>query len=96
MRYAILLAAALLIGPVIEASAANGGLQIGAQRDQDGSGDKEGYYTGSNRVYTDPDRGCCMDAEVEAISLGLDSDDPDTRSLAGDALKRNLQDQIDK
>jgi len=40
--------------------------------------------------------GCCMDAEVEAISLGLDSEDADTRSLAGQALKRNLQDQVDK
>ena len=89
MKYVYIVLLALAVGPLSQVAAkgfdganAPGGLQVGGK---------------FNYPYQQPNgSGCCMDAEVEAISLGLDSDDPDTRNLAGEALKRNLQDQVDK
>ena len=86
MRYAVLLFVALMLGPVIEASAkgfdganAHGGMEV-----------KGKWYN--------PDQGgvqdcCTADADIRAIDLGLESDNSDIVTEAEDALLKQLRGQ---
>jgi hypothetical protein len=86
MRYAVLLIAALFLGPVIEASAK--GFDGG---NAPGGGEVKGKWYNQDQGGV---QDCCTaDADVRAIDLGLDSDNSDIVTEAEDALLKQLRGQ---
>ena len=86
MRYVVLLFVALMLGPVIEASA----------KGVDG-GNAPGGAEVKGKWYN-PDQGgvqdcCTADADIRAIDLGLESDNSDIVTEAEDALLKQLRGQ---
>ena len=84
MRYAGILIIALMLGPALEAVAGfDGGNAPGGGRVQ-------------GKWYNPAPQGCCTaDADVKAIELGLESDEPDVVDAANDALRKQLKGQVE-